>query len=289
MTENKSSFFAIVKNPGNRIRRLPLTQETQSNLSSIFSETLSEFQNKEDVNYRENYLYRPNNEEIFVIKDFDDVEGLLRSIANPIEYQLLENEDIIESRAIYASVKSEGEEIIVIQGFNVSKIITPSKHLLVFSNKTFEELKSSAITIDKGITATYNSKKELRFFSFAKVKQIFDMADYVNAATDDIIKKFKEHILIDCSNVDESIFEDQNIRKKISSIMQGNVLDSQIERIVLSANDLEVAIDTTENKNKIVLPNNKGDLKNILRFLDDDYWQSSLSEQKYLTNSKRKI
>lgn len=284
-----SNFFAILNHAGNRIRSISLTQEAQKNLFLSFSRNLEPFQSKTDVNYKDNPFYTPNfKEEIFLITDFDDTDGLLKSVSNPTACEALKTEqDMLEIKAIYTKLTIDSEDIIVIKGFNKSKIITTSKNFFFFSDDTFDELAKPSIIIDDGITATYNNKNELRFFSFAAVKQIFEMNSYYTIATDDTVDEFIKHGLFDASDeIDKKLF-DQSMKTKVYSITKSGILDLAIEDIIVAAKILRIEIIT--KKNKIALPSNKGDLKNLLRFLDEDYWQSPLSERKYFANSKRKI
>ncbi len=39
--------------------------------------------------------------------------------------------------------------------------------------------------------------------------------------------------------------------------------------------------------NRIVIPSNKTELRRLLRFLDEDYYESALSQMRYVSNSKR--
>ena len=43
-----------------------------------------------------------------------------------------------------------------------------------------------------------------------------------------------------------------------------------------------------DGETKIQLPEEKAELKNLLRFLDEDYYKSPLSKMNFISNSKRK-
>ena len=79
---------------------------------------------------------------------------------------------------------------------------------------------------------------------------------------------------------------DQPIRKLIHSIQKAEVLDKhtalKIQRI---AKKLKIAVSLQDGK--IVVPDNKADIKILLRFLDDGIFEASLSKKRYQTNSKR--
>ena len=77
------------------------------------------------------------------------------------------------------------------------------------------------------------------------------------------------------------------IRRKIALIKQSGVLEKfTTEQIVGTAQTFNVAIQTTED-GKIILPTNPTQLRRLLRFLDEDYYESPLSQTRFLSNSKR--
>lgn len=57
------------------------------------------------------------------------------------------------------------------------------------------------------------------------------------------------------------------------------------EAIVTAAQAFNVPVQTHEGK--IVLPTNRTELLRLLRFLGEDYYESALSQTRFLSNSKR--
>jgi hypothetical protein len=77
------------------------------------------------------------------------------------------------------------------------------------------------------------------------------------------------------------------IRRKIALIKQSGVLEKfTTQQIVGTAQTFNVAIQTTQD-GKIILPTNPTQLRRLLRFLDEDYYESPLSQSRFLSNSKR--
>ncbi len=72
--------------------------------------------------------------------------------------------------------------------------------------------------------------------------------------------------------------------------MQSEILDKiDVEETKKTALLFNITIDTAivDEKVVIILPANKSDLKKILRFLDEDYYQSILLSKPFLSNSKK--
>jgi hypothetical protein len=79
------------------------------------------------------------------------------------------------------------------------------------------------------------------------------------------------------------------IRKKVALLKRNKVLGKiQISDIQSAAKEYNIAIETKDDK-KIVVPSDRKELKNLLRFLDEDYFTTVLTKRKCLTNSKEFI
>ncbi|WP_461321480.1 hypothetical protein [Bradyrhizobium barranii] len=85
---------------------------------------------------------------------------------------------------------------------------------------------------------------------------------------------------------------DHWIRGKVALVMQNGILDRiDFEAAKASALVFGINLETQANGEKValVLPEKKAELKKLLRFLDEDYFQSVLSSTPHLSNSKRRV
>jgi hypothetical protein len=77
------------------------------------------------------------------------------------------------------------------------------------------------------------------------------------------------------------------VLKKIALIRQSGVLDNFTSaQMVAAAQSFNLAIHT-DAQGRIILPSSKTELRRLLRFLDEDYYESPLSQTHYVSNSKR--
>ena len=77
------------------------------------------------------------------------------------------------------------------------------------------------------------------------------------------------------------------IRKKISFITQSGILAAHTsQQIARSALQFNLRIDV-DDKDRIVLPADKVELRKLLKFLDEDYYESPLSKTRFVSSSKR--
>ena len=135
----------------------------------------------------------------------------------------------------------------------------------------------------------YYTEGELQFSSFYFARQIFDLSEYYRSATDQEVQAF--------TTSDKLSFEDTEafkntantwIRRKIAMINDSDVLvNYKASEIKKLAKDAGITIEI-ENK-KVVIPNDKEQIKVILGFLDEEAYKGPFSQNTFLANSKRKM
>ena len=146
------------------------------------------------------------------------------------------------------------------------------------------------MTLDTKLAATLHGKV-LRFFSFHIVRQIFDLSEYYIEATDADLEAFAsmETVLA----VDKAHFKevaDTWIRRKVSLITQSQILQKvPLDDIKKAAAMFGISLSTSfvNGVEVIALPPDKSEIKKVMRFLDEDYYQSILLRQNYISNSRR--
>ena len=185
---------------------------------------------------------------------------------------------------------------LIIESFNVAfqkfkkeQYIQSTYYNLFYSEGTFRQEKSKGLSITDAIDCIFINDT-LKFSSFYYARQIFSLNEYYRIATDNEVERFVKNERLSIGDVDifKQISDNTWIRRKIAMINDSNVLnDNSAEKIQNSAKQIGLKIEV-HNK-KLVLPNNKEDLKNVLGFLDEEAYQGPFSQNTYLANSKRKI
>jgi hypothetical protein len=161
---------------------------------------------------------------------------------------------------------------------------------LLWTSDTFEKNDKFGMILGLNIDCLYKNK-DLFFKSFYKAKQVLDLTDYYLLATDSEINEFINNDKFYMENKkDFNNLTDIWIRKKISSINKTGVLNNlTIDYIIDASQKYTDFVNIEKRNNKLYLPNDKNELKKILKFLDEDLYQGELSYSKFETNSKRKF
>jgi len=287
------NLFALTNDPAGRIVRFALTQEVQDELTAYLQNQEQYFNDCAVEEIRFDGKYKPDPGEVLVIDNYDDIDGLSQAIINPLGFP--EVDPSIDSfnciKALFSGYAApDGEITVLIQYFEKRKIISTNGLSIFHSANVYRKIEGIGITVDTKLSATLKGNS-LRFFSFHMLRQIFDLSEYYLEATDNDISDFATLPLIKVDNLPQLIaLSDTWIRRKFSLIHQSRILETvPINDIKAVALEFNIPLQTvTENGVELIhLPTNKADLKTILRFLDEDYYKSPLSNTQYITNSKR--
>jgi hypothetical protein len=290
------SLFALSADPANRITRIPLDAQVQTEVNNVFIAQEFEFNARAQQDIVFDGKYTPDLNQCLYIDKYDDIDGLATAITNATSVPALKTSvDSLQSiKALFTGrVDSVGKVIVFVQLFEKRRIISTGGLLtLVLNSQHYTKFHTIGMTIDEKISAILYDKK-LRFFSFFVARQIFDLSDHYIVATDKDLNDFASLPIVEVHD-NKKFFENADtwVRRKIALIKQNGVLDEvPIADIKKVATQFGVNVFTKKNSEieMIVMPEDKAELKKLLRFLDEDYYNSSLRSLPHLTNSKIKL
>jgi hypothetical protein len=288
----KFSLFALTNDPSKRIVKFDLSSDVQNDLTTYIKAQEASFdQHQEEIVF--DGKYKPDEGEVLYIENYDDLDGLESTIKNPTSMDLVDpTEDFFhEIKALFTGYTlSDGSVKILLQNFDRRRIISTNGLSIFHSANVYKKIEGIGLTIDYKLTATLEGGK-LKFFSFHNARQIFDLSEYYKEATDDDVIEFSNLEMIKVESKDQLIeMSDSWVRRKISLIQQSGILQNvPINEMKAVAIEFSIPFNTVaeDSGELITIPDNKSDLKKLLRFLDEDYYKSPLSKTKFITNSKR--
>ena len=283
-----------------RILRVVTSGELQTDIEAELRRQAQAFiSNKTDVAF--DARYRPDDDEVLLIDGFDDLDGLIAAVREP------ENADTWQPseqglgviKGLFGGFTENGSTTVVVQAFDKRQAIATGRFSIFYDKNTFRRLDGIGIALDNKPTAILtqgvaeNSPTELRFVSLHNARRLFDMDAYYHESTKEEVENFfnidKFHGF-DSSWLDANI--DNWIRKKVTFINQEGILDActpQELRVAAAGFDIDIGVYDEAGQMKLVFPGDKKSLKALLRFLDEDIYQSPISGNRFQTNSKRKI
>lgn len=282
------NLFALTNNPASRVLRFPLSKVLQEEIKEVFRAQRNSFLNGIVDTIDFDGRYRPDEGELLVIKNFVDPDALADIVKNPIGVEQFDPKaHSLESvKAIFAGCPDGGDQVLI-QLFEQRRLIATKSVAIFFSGNTFERMSDSGLTLDSKLLAVLDGSN-LKFQSFHFLRRVFDVDDHFKEATAVEVKAFAAHPML--TTTDIAAFEaaaSSTVRRKIALILQSGVLDKHpVEHIVATAKPFNVDIKTT-TEGKILLPENAAELRRLLRFLEEDYYESPLTQTQYVSNSKR--
>lgn len=284
-------LFAWLDGTENSIKRIRLSQDVQSQLTHGFKILMENYLPEDKdliLDFRENVNYKPEDNEIFVINNFEIPEILLQYVRNPTIANILKEDDYENIKYLFlGKVQEENTEIIFIL-FDKKKIIRPDRGKLwiQYSDDTFSKFDQRAIAIDMRIDAFYRNGA-IYFRSLYNIKRIFKalIEEYYREATDEEVSQYATNFFGD--EIPEE-YIDQRTRKLIFGIVRSEKEYDLQEVVKIGTSKFNIPIKLKDN-GKISIPQSKKDFKKLLKLLNDDLLESPLTQSKYETNSKRKI
>ena len=293
MFENCSIIVIANGNHLDELYRLEVDADTQREVCSSFDSALNDLiSEKTKISF--DGSYKPHNDEFLAIENFQLSDTIKDAIRDPLgvpAYQK-ENGEFYDIKAIFVGKRIETDDTerfkVAFQRFRKEQYISTSWVNLFFTNETFRREKDFGISISDSVDCYY-TEGELRFSSFYLARQIFDLSEYYRSATDQEVQAFTTSDKLSLEDTEAfKTVANTWIRRKIAMINDSDVLiNYKALEIKNLAKDAGITI-VVENE-KVVIPNDKEQIKVILGFLDEEAYKGPFSQNTFLANSKRKI
>lgn len=295
---NTSNLFALVDDEDAPIRRIPLTAALNAELAQLFAEQQAALLNdRQPIAFTGSY--NVDEGEIFTIADYPMPPAIGQAIGNPLTCPVLNlNTETNRIKALFSGTWTAANKTVNFQVFDAGKLLSNRWTLIglpIQAGDTYKRLEEPGLILQEKLTAHFHNGT-LFFSSYHNTKRLLDLADYYREATDTDLDDFAATDLF--AFEDEASFKEQAdsiIRKKIALLQKNEVLkDLTVADIQTIANNFNAELPeehhigiTVNDDGKLVIPEDKKQMKELIRFLDEDYVTAPLTKRKCLTNSKQ--
>lgn len=282
-----------------RIIKIDIDAPAQTVVENLFRTQRSEFINEdiEEIDFCASYNVQDG--EIFSINPFDDEIGIINAIERPDAVPVWDPDDVSVHyfKALFTGEPgSNGNPTQVwLQCFDRRQIINNEKsffQVVTQPGNRFSVSTRPGFSLSDRLTAILVGDK-LLFKSFFMLRRFFNMEEYFNEATREDLDNFIGNDIFHVENAEDFMtFADSAIKKKVSLIISSGILNDQpIENLIECAQKIgyQLGITNVNGDNKITMPNSKREVKQLLYFLDQGYFNSIITNELMLTNSKRPI
>ncbi|HHU7333195.1 TPA: Kiwa anti-phage protein KwaB-like domain-containing protein [Escherichia coli] len=282
-----------------RIIKIDIDAPAQTVVENLFRTQRSEFINEDIEEIEFCASYNVQDGEIFSINPFDDEIGIINAIERPDAVPVWDPDDVSVHyfKALFTGEPaSNGNPTQVwLQCFDRRQIINNEKsffQVVTQPGNRFSVSTRPGFSLSDRLTAILVGDK-LLFKSFFMLRRFFNMEEYFNEATREDLDNFIGNDIFHVENAEDfMMFADSAIKKKVSLIISSGILNDQpIENLIGCAQKIgyQLGITNVNGDNKITMPNSKREVKQLLYFLDQGYFNSIITNELMLTNSKRPI
>jgi hypothetical protein len=283
----------LTKNEESPFLRLDLDQSAATGARDLFFSAADSFGRGIEQVVEFDPGYKLHDDECFEIHDFPISEDLIGFCRQPLSAERVDSTDFAELpiNGIVGYDFSAGQQKLYFQNFDSRRVLIPGRRFAILpmaDASTFKQLTKPVLLLDANITAVWNDGV-LRFKSFHLAKQLFDLSEYFNEATDEQIGKFVAHARLMCSDSSKFIGACNTwSRTKIALILRGGILDHATGDMIRDA-AASVEYQVQMDGDQIVLPEEKGALRSLLQFLDEDIYRGPISQRRLLSSGKRQL
>ncbi|AJJ21263.1 Kiwa anti-phage protein KwaB-like domain-containing protein [Yersinia intermedia] len=282
-----------------RIIKIDIDAPAQTLVETLFRTQKSEFLNDEVEEIEFCASYNVQDGEVFSINQFDDEIGIVNAIERPDAVPVWDPDDVSVHyfKALFTGEPaSNGNATQVwLQCFDRRQIINNEKsffQVVTQPGNRFSVSTRPGFSLSDRLTAILIGDK-LLFKSFFMLRRFFNMEEYFNEATREDLANFIGDDIFHVENAENfMIFADSAIKKKVSLIINSGILNDQpIDNLIECAQKIgyQLGITNVNGDDKITMPNSKREVKQLLYFLDQGYFNSIITNELMLTNSKRPI
>lgn len=288
------TLFALLKDHNPRIMRFALDQNVQQELTDYIGLQEIEFR-RGKVEIEFDGRYKPDEDEVLFIPRFDDVYGVRRAVQHPMEIPIVDPTPEVFGKitALFVGRSRAGATSVLLQNFDKRKVMSTDGFSLFHSRNVFKKIDGIGLTVDWKLSAILDEQK-LSFLSFHNARQIFDLTSHYIEATNEDIQAFSQIPGVHVADMAQLIsLSDGWIRRKFAMVQQSGVFEKvTAAEMLVAAREFRIPLNFQldgAGASVLHLPLNKKELKDLLRFLDEDFYKSSLLKTHYVTNSKREI
>lgn len=269
------------------IKKLETDNSTVISINGILSVDTEKYK-ANSVNF--DGSYKPDEDERLKIEHFDLPDEIKEAINNPLGVEkLIATDNDLNIRAVFLTLDDGEEGRIVFQRTQKRQLLLGGRITLFWNKDTFISTKKPGVVITDSIDAYYENGT-LYFKSYYLANQILNLNKYYRQATNEDIRTFCQSSCFYVNDLDSLVSASNNwTRKKIAYILDTKVLETNsIDFILQDAKELGLQFQTN-GENKIVFPEDLKAQKELLSYLADEIYKGRLTDDVYLTNSKRTL
>ena len=229
---SQQNFFAFIKDDAGstQIKRIRVKGPLQTELITLFSNQVVEFNKDIDLEIPFNGDWKPDANEVLVLDDVAEAKLMINAInANASSFKDLQLANFKSEpvKAIFTGVVDNGVTTVFIQKFSSRQALSLSQIPLIKMQvgNTFVKATEDIFTLDNKLVAIVEENKT-KFKSFHNARMVFDLSDFYHEATDTDLKALAAHPSLHVPDIQAfTSVADSQVRKMVHTISSTALLD----------------------------------------------------------------
>lgn len=277
MPNSTCNFFAILKNDS--VKKIDLLQSITESIRDVFVNASLNLLDDDTTEILFDGNFAVQDEEVLYV-ELELPANVIEASTNPIGLSVLDiNMDHIKTLFWFEN------DIYYFQNFDNRKLLQ-NRNIIFWDKTSYNKFTDNALIVENHINGLFKDNK-FYFNNFVNANKIFSLSSYYQEASDIEITEFVKN---DKISVDlDWLLKNSNslLRKQITLLEKSGVLKKvNTKSVKTSANKFKLKIELTV-EGKLILPENKKDCKNVLAFLNEQYYFGVITKNRFITNSKR--
>ena len=286
MPEN---LFAACRINGELVaRRVRLDGTIQEQVEALFIQQEHAFFDGVDDEIAFDGRWKPDLNELLTVDLIPETEMFREALnvnANTVDPLDLANFAAAGVKALFTGKEGDDGRVLV-QRFTGAQVLS-RKFAMFQQGNSFRRLTARSFILATSLAFVIDGEV-IKFKSFSNLRSILDVMEIYQEATEQEVRDFAAHRNLRVADLDDFMLNaDQVTRKLINAVIGSGVLDHHTSGQIQAAAAM-TQLDVELEDDRIVLPPERRDVKNLLQFLDESRYNGPLSGQIFVTNSRRR-
>jgi len=277
------------------VRGLVLSDDATQSLSDLFDEQSKNFIKDDTIKVRfSESCFKADSGTILFVEQYHLPTIYRRALddSSSIPRFTMSKTDAVHIRSIFAiDTNEQTGESILFQSSGATKILDTNRTLF-YRDDSFHKLNEPGFIIDSQLAAIFKDGR-LYFRSYSVVNRFLDLMGYLHAATNPQIRDFLNSPLFVCDDIDAVLdCSDDWMRRRFTSIQTlGTLKNLNAKTAAKKAKKYKIDLSLADKNGKkaFIVPKDKKEIKQLLRFLNEEYYTGELTGNQYLTNSHTQV
>lgn len=284
------NFFALLSADGEaEVRRIVVESQLQVAMGQEFATQRQTLFGDQSEEVRFDGRYKADENEVLYVEGLSlpPPVGAAVHIPTSVAPLTAKDDDLDRLKAIFAGRWRQNAPELILQTFDRRRLLT-KRFTLLIRRDTFTKMADAGLVLDTRAAAAYQNNR-LYFRSFDQARRIFDLSAYYREATTTDLKRFAKLKSLALEDSESFVSDsDSWVRRRIAMILDSDLLDKcKPHDIAKKARKYRLNVRLQDGR--LVIPSDKKEMKDLLHFLDENYYTSDLTGKQFLTNSKRPL